>query len=132
MPYDCIRCGAQGSVRELHLESMALKDFANIDLDLLLETKSHIYNVIYDMPPWWCESCKSIFLRTRLGKFRKDTDRKCRLCGEGTLKEFENVEIGDVVIKDSLDKIGDFTVDEAVVCDHCDYMTVIETGTEVD
>jgi DNA-directed RNA polymerase subunit RPC12/RpoP len=132
MPYDCIRCGAQGTVKELDMTSMALKDFANIDLDLVLETKSHIYNVVYDIPPWWCESCKSIFLRTNIGKFRKDTENKCRLCKEGILKEFENVEIGDVVIKDTDDKIGDFTVDEAVVCDRCGYMTVIETGKQVE
>ncbi|UCE74750.1 MAG: hypothetical protein JSV56_03355 [Methanomassiliicoccales archaeon] len=132
MSFDCIRCGAEGSVKELELTSMVLKDFANIDLDLMLETKSHIYNVIYDMPPWWCESCKSIYLRTQIGKFRRDTDKTCKLCGEGALQEFENVEIGDVVIKSTLEKIGDFTVDEAVVCDKCGYMTVIETGVKVD
>jgi hypothetical protein len=56
----------------------------------------------------------------------------CQLCGEGTLKEYENVEIGDVVIKNTEEKIGDFTVDEAIVCDKCGYMTVIETGEDVD
>lgn len=132
MSYDCIRCGAPGTVKELEMTSMVLKDFANIDLDLVLETKSHIYNVVYDLPPWWCESCKSIYLRTKIGKFRKDTENTCRLCKEGVLKEYENVEIGDVVIKDTDDKIGDFTVDEAVVCDKCGYMTVIETGKKVD
>jgi DNA-directed RNA polymerase subunit RPC12/RpoP len=132
MPYNCIRCGAQESVIELQMASMALKDFANIDLDLVLETKSHIYNVIYDEPPLWCKTCKSIYLRTKIGKFRKDTEMTCQLCGEGTLKEYENVEIGDVVIKNTEDKIGDFTVDEAIVCEKCGYMTVIETGEEVD
>jgi len=132
MPYNCIRCGAKDTVKELQMASMALKDFANIDLDLLLETKSHIYNVIYDEPPMWCETCKSVYLRTKIGKFRKDTEMTCQLCGEGSLKEYENVEIGDVVIKNTDDKIGDFTVDEAIVCDKCGYMTVIETGEEVD
>lgn len=132
MHYDCIRCGAKESVQELQMASMTLKDFANIDLDLVLETKSHIYNVIYDEPPLWCDTCKSIYLRTKIGKFRKDTEMTCQLCGEGTLKEYENVEIGDVVIKNTEEKIGDFTVDEAIVCDKCGYMTVIETGEDVD
>jgi DNA-directed RNA polymerase subunit RPC12/RpoP len=124
MPYDCIRCGAKESVQELQMASMTLKDFANIDLDLVL--------VIYDEPPLWCDTCKSVYLRTKIGKFRKDTEMTCQLCREGALKEYENVEIGDVVIKGTEDKIGDFTVDEAIVCDKCGYMTVIETGEEVD
>jgi DNA-directed RNA polymerase subunit RPC12/RpoP len=132
MPYDCIRCGAKESVKELQMASMSLKDFANIDLDLVLETKSHIYNVVYDEPPLWCDTCKSVYLRTKIGKFRKDTEMTCQLCKEGVLKEYENVEIGDVVIKNTDDKIGDFTVDEAIVCDNCGYMTVIETGEDVD
>ena len=114
------------------MRTMELRDFANIDLDLMEDEKSHIYNVIYDMPPWWCNSCKSIYLRAKIGKFRKDTDKTCQLCKKGTLKEYENVEVGDVVIKRIMDKTGDFTVDEALICDVCGFMTIIETGVKTE
>lgn len=132
MPYNCIRCGAEESVKELDMSTLPLTDFANIDLDLAQDMVSHIYNIHYKINPWRCESCKSIYFRGTSGKPRKDTDKKCSLCKEGTLKEYENLNIGDVMIKDTAEKVGDFTVDEAIVCDVCGFMTVIETGSETE
>ena len=63
---------------------------------------------------------------------RKETGKTCKLCGIGSLKEYENLDIGEVVIKDTREKVGDFTIDEAVVCDSCGYMSVIETGVKTE
>ena len=132
MTLSCIRCGANDSVKELDMSTADLSDFANIYLDLMEDAKSHVYNVLYDLPPWLCESCKTIYLRVNSGRKRKDTENTCRLCGKGNLNEFENVEIGIVVIKGTEEKLGNFTVDEAVVCDNCGYMTPIETGVKIE
>lgn len=130
MPFNCVRCGAEGSVKEHDTDTMPRADFANIDL--FPEYLEHTFNVLYDRPPWRCESCKTVYFRGSTGKFRKDINKTCKLCGKGRLEEHENVDIGEVVIKNSYDKIGEFTVDEAIVCNSCGYMTIIETSVETE
>ena len=132
MAHNCIRCGAEGSVKELDRATLPLTDFANIDLDLDPEMTSHIYNIHYKMNPWWCQECKSVYFRGSQGKMRKETGKTCRLCGIGSLSEYENLDIGEVVIKDTREKVGDFTIDEAIVCNSCGYMSVMETGIKTE
>ncbi|UCG67948.1 MAG: hypothetical protein JSV09_08865 [Thermoplasmata archaeon] len=132
MPYNCLRCGAKDSVSELDMNTLPLTDFANIDMDLMPDAVSHIYNIHYKINPWHCESCKSIYFRGSSEKSRKDIHKTCGLCKKGKLIEYENVAIGDVVIKDTMEKVGDFTIDEAIVCDICGFISIIETGAKTE
>lgn len=130
MPYNCIMCGAEGSVKEYETNTMPRADFANIDL--FPETMDHTFNVLYGKPPWRCESCKSVYFRASSGKERTDIERTCNLCNKGKLKEFENVNIGEVVVKNTFEKVGIYTVDEAIVCDGCGFVIPIETGSKTE
>ena len=62
---------------------------------------------------------------------RKETVYSCNICKEGVFNEFENAAIGDIVIRDTYEKVGKLTIDEAIICDNCGFLRVIESGKEI-
>lgn len=104
-------------------------DYANINI--FSEDPSHTLDVLYLLPPWRCEACQSVLLRGRGDKPRKETKYECKLCGKGKLTEFENAAIGELVIRDTFERVGELTVDESLICENCGFLRVIETGKEV-
>ena len=45
--------------------------------------------------------------------------------------KFENAAVGDIVVRDTFEKVGQLTIDEALICDKCGFLTVMESGKEV-
>lgn len=129
MPFDCPTCGKKGSVKEFMTDMFSQLDYANINI--FSEDPSHTLDVLYLLPPWRCEACQSVLLRGRGDKLRKETKYKCKLCRKGKLMEFENAAIGELVIRDTFERVGELTVDESLICENCGFLRVIETGKEV-
>ena len=130
MAFDCPTCGIKGGVKEFMTKEFSNLDYANINI--FSEDPSHTLDVLYLLPPWRCEFCKSVFLRARGDKSRKETGHKCGLCKDGLLTEFENAAIGELVVRDTFERVGELTVDEALICDDCGFVRIIETGKEVE
>jgi hypothetical protein len=129
MPFDCPTCGKKGSVKEFSPDMFSQLDYANINI--FTEDPTHTLDVLYLLPPWRCESCLSILLRGKGDKSRKETKYKCRLCKKGKFAEFENAAIGELVVRDTFEKVGKLTVDEALVCNNCGFVRLMETGEEI-
>ncbi len=129
MPFDCPTCGKKGSIKEFSTKAFSQLDYANINI--FSEDPSHTLDVLYILPPWRCESCQSVLLRGRGDKLRNNTKIKCKLCKKGNLAEFENAAIGELVVRDTFERVGELTVDESLICEECGYMRVMETGEEI-
>ncbi|UCE74751.1 MAG: hypothetical protein JSV56_03360 [Methanomassiliicoccales archaeon] len=129
MPFDCPTCGKKGSVTEFKVEEFSHLDYANINI--FTEDPSHTLDVLYLLPPWRCESCQSVLLRGRGDKPIKETKYKCKLCKKGKLAEFENAAVGELVVRDTFERVGQLTIDEAFVCNNCGLLRMFETGKEV-
>jgi hypothetical protein len=48
------------------------------------------------------------------------------------LSEFENASVGKIVVRDTFEEVGELTIDEALICDDCGFLRVIETGKEIE
>ena len=129
MTFDCPTCGKKKSVKEFMTEDFSNRDYANINI--FSEDPTHSLDILYLLPPWRCDSCQSIMLRGSGEKKVKKTDLKCSLCKKGKLIELENAAVGDIVVRDTFEKVGQLTIDEALVCDKCGFLRVMETGKEV-
>ena len=128
MTYDCLTCGREKSVKEFEKKRFSDMDYANIYI--FSEDPSHTLDVLYILPPWRCEFCQSVFLRGKGKKPVKETNYTCDLCKEGGLVKFENAAIGELVVRDTFERVGELTIDESVICDKCGYLKVIESGKE--
>jgi hypothetical protein len=128
MTFDCPTCGKKGSVKEFSSEAFSKLDYANINI--FSEDPSHTLDVLYLLPPWRCESCHSVLLRGRGEKTIKETKHKCSLCKKGKFTQFENAAIGELVVRDTFERVGELTIDEALVCENCGFVRMIETGKE--
>ena len=130
MPFDCPTCGKKGSVKEFSTDKFSQLDYANINI--FSEDPTHTLDVLYLLPPWRCESCLSTLLRGKGDKPRKETKYKCKLCKKGKFAEFENAVIGEIVVRDTFERVGELTVDEAMVCNNCGFVRLMETGEEIE
>ena len=129
MSYDCPSCGKKKSVKEYKTEEFSNMDYANINI--FSEDPTHSLDILYLLPPWRCESCQSVMLRGKGDREVKKIDLKCSLCKKGKLAQFENAAVGDIVVRDTFEKVGQLTIDEALICDKCGFLTVMESGKEV-
>jgi hypothetical protein len=111
-------------------EEFSKLDYGNVNI--FSEDPNHSIDILYLLPPWRCESCQSVFLRGHGSNPRKETELTCSLCKKGKMTEFENAAIGDLVIRDTFDKVGWLTIDEALICDNCGIYRVMETGKEIE
>lgn len=130
MTYDCPTCGKTGGIKEYKTEDFANLDYAN--LNIFSEDPTHSLDILYLLPPWRCDFCKSVMLRGKGEKARKETGHVCSLCKEGMLSEFENASVGKIVVRDTFEEVGELTIDEALICDDCGFLRVIETGKDVE
>ncbi|UCF07202.1 MAG: hypothetical protein JSW28_05980 [Thermoplasmata archaeon] len=130
MAFDCPTCGKKKSVDEFLTEEFSQRDYANINI--FSEDPTHSLDILYLLPPWRCEACQTVMLRGRGDKQVKKTDHKCGFCKKGKFAQFENASIGEIVVRDTFERVGELTIDEALVCDNCGYLRVIETGKEVE
>jgi hypothetical protein len=130
MTYDCPTCGREGSVKEYSTDKFSDRDYANINI--FSEDPTHSLDVLYLLPPWRCEFCLSVFLRGKGDNPLKETNYTCSLCKDGGFIKFENASVGDIVVRDTFEKVGALTIDEAVICDKCSFLRVMETGKEVE
>lgn len=129
MTYGCPACGKKKSVKEYKTEEFSNLDYANINI--FSEDPMHSLDILYLLPPWRCESCQSVMLRGTGDREVKKTDHKCGFCKKGKLVQFENAAVGDIVVRDTFEKVGQLTIDEALICDNCNFLRVMETGKEV-
>lgn len=129
MTYDCPTCGKKGGVSEYRTEDFSKLDYANINI--FTEDPTHTLDILYLLPPWRCEFCKTVLLRGKGDAARKETGHVCTLCKEGMLSEFENASVGKIVVRDTFEEVGELTIDEALICDDCGYLKVMETGEEI-
>ncbi len=129
MRYTCPTCGKKGGLAEFETKEFSSYDYANINI--FSEDPTHSLDILYLLPPWRCEDCKSVLLRGAGTKIKKETVYSCNICKEGVFNEFENAAIGDIVIRDTYEKVGKLTIDEAIICDNCGFLRVIESGKEI-
>lgn len=130
MTYDCPTCGKSGGIEEYKTNEFSNLDYANINI--FSQDPEHSLDILYLLPPWRCSFCKSVLLRGKGEKSRKETGHVCSLCKEGMLSEYENASVGKIVVRDTFEEVGELTIDEALICDHCGFLRVIETGKEVE
>ena len=129
MSYDCPTCGKKAGIKEYKADDFSTLDYAN--LNIFSEDPTHSLDILYLLPPWRCDFCKTVLLRGKGESARKETGHVCSLCKEGMLSEYENASVGKIVVRDTFEEVGELTIDEALICDDCGYLRVMETGKEI-
>ena len=129
MSYDCPTCGKKAGIKEYKTDDFSTLDYAN--LNIFSEDPTHSLDILYLLPPWRCDFCKTVLLRGKGESARKETGHVCSLCKEGMLSEYENASVGKIVVRDTFEEVGELTIDEALICDDCGYLRVMETGKEI-
>jgi hypothetical protein len=102
MSYDCPTCGKKAGINEYKTDDFSDADYAN--LNIFSEDPTHSLDILYLLPPWRCEFCKTVLLRGKGESARKETGHVCSLCKEGMLSEYENASVGKIVVRDTFEE----------------------------